>query len=258
MLNRDDDYYKILEIEPTTDFNLIKKAYKKQALKHHPDKGGNQEDFKFLSNIVVELEEQEFCEEYYDSIINKKSAPKSNNRYVTEEEAELIFKRMERETQKIMKKINQVFILFGRRELNNLIVKETEFYLEEKKGESNDQEFIKIIDQIEKNGINYIWESIRLNIRQEMNNDFWESVNEIHNLDEFIEQGRDACVDDVISKYRKKNNDEDTPKIYTTNNKSLVQFNKTSAGQSANKRKLEEEPESNQLVVKKQRLEIKK
>ena len=42
----DRNYYDILEIERTADDNMIKKAYKKGALIHHPDKGGSDEMFQ--------------------------------------------------------------------------------------------------------------------------------------------------------------------------------------------------------------------
>lgn len=35
--------YEILGIEKNADVNTIKKAYKKLAMKHHPDKGGDPE-----------------------------------------------------------------------------------------------------------------------------------------------------------------------------------------------------------------------
>ena len=42
----DRNYYDILEIERTADDAAIKKAYKKAALVHHPDKGGSDDMFQ--------------------------------------------------------------------------------------------------------------------------------------------------------------------------------------------------------------------
>ena len=41
----DRNYYDILECERAADDQLIRKAYKKAALIHHPDKGGSDEMF---------------------------------------------------------------------------------------------------------------------------------------------------------------------------------------------------------------------
>ncbi|KDN46107.1 TPR-like protein [Tilletiaria anomala UBC 951] len=43
------DYYKILGVEKSATDAEIKKAYRKESLKHHPDKGGDSEKFKLCS-----------------------------------------------------------------------------------------------------------------------------------------------------------------------------------------------------------------
>ena len=37
----DTKFYDVLEIKPDASADEIKKAFRKQAMKHHPDKGGN-------------------------------------------------------------------------------------------------------------------------------------------------------------------------------------------------------------------------
>lgn len=44
----DRNYYDALEIERTVDEGAIKKAYKRAALVHHPDKGGSDEQFQTI------------------------------------------------------------------------------------------------------------------------------------------------------------------------------------------------------------------
>ena len=49
------DYYKILGVPKTADGSEIKKAFRRESLKHHPDKGGDEEKFKL-------------CNEAYDTL----------------------------------------------------------------------------------------------------------------------------------------------------------------------------------------------
>lgn len=42
------DYYKILGLERSCGEVEIKKAYRRESLKHHPDKGGDEEQFKLV------------------------------------------------------------------------------------------------------------------------------------------------------------------------------------------------------------------
>ena len=42
-------HYEILEVAKDATTKEINKAYKKLSRIHHPDKGGNQEDFKLIN-----------------------------------------------------------------------------------------------------------------------------------------------------------------------------------------------------------------
>ncbi len=59
-----DDYYSILGVSKDAGLEEIKKAYKKKALKHHPDKGGDGEKFKQLSEAYACLSDPEQRREY--------------------------------------------------------------------------------------------------------------------------------------------------------------------------------------------------
>ena len=50
-----EDYYAILGVEKTADPETIKKCYRKLSLKHHPDRGGNEETFKRISEAYETL-----------------------------------------------------------------------------------------------------------------------------------------------------------------------------------------------------------
>lgn len=57
-------YYKLLEIEKSATAPEIKKAYRKLAIKHHPDKGGDPEKFKEISQAYEVLSDPEKRELY--------------------------------------------------------------------------------------------------------------------------------------------------------------------------------------------------
>lgn len=48
-----------LRMNPTGDQKIIKKAYRKQAMKTHPDKGGNEEEFKKVNTAYTVLSDEE-------------------------------------------------------------------------------------------------------------------------------------------------------------------------------------------------------
>ncbi|KAF8631708.1 hypothetical protein AX15_002235 [Amanita polypyramis BW_CC] len=49
------DYYKILDVPKDCTEAGIKKAYRKESLKHHPDKGGDEEKFKLVAEAYAVL-----------------------------------------------------------------------------------------------------------------------------------------------------------------------------------------------------------
>ena len=49
------DYYKLLGVERTASADDIKKAYRKQAMKHHPDRGGDKDQFTKLQEAYDTL-----------------------------------------------------------------------------------------------------------------------------------------------------------------------------------------------------------
>ena len=50
-----EDYYKLLDLDKNASIDEIKKAYKQKALKCHPDRGGNEEEFKKISTAYETL-----------------------------------------------------------------------------------------------------------------------------------------------------------------------------------------------------------
>lgn len=49
------DYYDILGVSKTAPPDEIKKAYRKKALEHHPDRGGDQDEFKKINEAYQVL-----------------------------------------------------------------------------------------------------------------------------------------------------------------------------------------------------------
>ena len=47
------DYYKVLGVQESSNQDDIKKAYRKLSLKHHPDRGGDAEQFKKISTFIL-------------------------------------------------------------------------------------------------------------------------------------------------------------------------------------------------------------
>ena len=51
--------YEILGVEKTASEAEIRKAFKKLAIKHHPDRGGDQEKFKEINGAYEILKDEE-------------------------------------------------------------------------------------------------------------------------------------------------------------------------------------------------------
>ena len=53
------DFYKILGVDRQADERTLKKAYRREAMKHHPDKGGSEEKFAEIGQAYEVLTDKE-------------------------------------------------------------------------------------------------------------------------------------------------------------------------------------------------------
>ena len=58
------DYYSILGLQKNATDKDIRKAYKKMSMKHHPDRGGDEEKFKLVNEAYQTLGDQQKRNEY--------------------------------------------------------------------------------------------------------------------------------------------------------------------------------------------------
>jgi DnaJ-class molecular chaperone len=63
-----DTHYNTLGVYRHNTMNAIKKAYRKLALKHHPDKGGNEKKFKNIQAAYETLSDAEEREKYNNEL----------------------------------------------------------------------------------------------------------------------------------------------------------------------------------------------
>ena len=73
-MSESNDYYEVLGIERGADATAIKAAYKKMAVKHHPDKGGDEETFKRVAEAYDVLSDAE-KRRMYDAGVYEPSMP---------------------------------------------------------------------------------------------------------------------------------------------------------------------------------------
>jgi curved DNA-binding protein CbpA len=85
-------HYDILGVAKNASTDNINKAFRKLALKHHPNKGGNAEDFKRLSDAHDILEDSALRNAYNASLASaaEAPAPKTRNSPLSEEDEELL------------------------------------------------------------------------------------------------------------------------------------------------------------------------
>ena len=89
------DYYKILEISPDADYDTIKAAYRKQALKWHPDKHPNMDvksimqDINEAYAILKESKKRARYDQEYKFFRNSQSdnTEKKNDKSYTDEQS---------------------------------------------------------------------------------------------------------------------------------------------------------------------------
>lgn len=78
-----ESYYDILQVHPKADPEVIEAAYKKLAMKYHPDKLGNEDKMKAINQAYDVLKKQETREAYDQSLkkIKKHSEPNPRRNY---------------------------------------------------------------------------------------------------------------------------------------------------------------------------------
>ena len=58
------DYYSVLNVGKNATADEIRKSYRKLSLKHHPDRGGNAEEFKKINEAFQTLGDKQKKQQY--------------------------------------------------------------------------------------------------------------------------------------------------------------------------------------------------
>ena len=70
------DYYKVLGVNPNSSQGEIKKAFRQLSLKHHPDRGGDAEEFKKINeayHVLIDEDEREKYDQFGSEYIPRKA-----------------------------------------------------------------------------------------------------------------------------------------------------------------------------------------
>ncbi len=59
-----ENFYQVLGVDENATQDDIKKSYRKKAIEHHPDKGGNEETFKKISEAYDVLGNEDKRRQY--------------------------------------------------------------------------------------------------------------------------------------------------------------------------------------------------
>ena len=76
------NYYSDIDVnngQPTGDKSLIKKAYRKSAMKHHPDRGGDAEKMKIVTSAYGVLSDEQKKRQYDQQLYRQTQNDKQNN-----------------------------------------------------------------------------------------------------------------------------------------------------------------------------------
>lgn len=68
------DYYEVLQVSPKASREVIEAAYRRLALKYHPDVGGNEEDFKLLNEayqVLTDERQRAAYDELYNDLLSE-------------------------------------------------------------------------------------------------------------------------------------------------------------------------------------------